>query len=132
MAESLTDRLDDLMVRLHQEGRDEDTAIVLEAIRALTPAEPREPALWAKPLKGDACRRPDGKARTVLRATYIRYWGNGPNIAEQPAGGYYPDRVRYTDEKGREHYVSASSWATWCRAARKAGGTYDRAPEAAG
>ena len=39
MAESLTDRLDDLMARLHQEGRVEDAAIVLEAIRALTPAE---------------------------------------------------------------------------------------------
>ena len=41
------------------------------------------------------------------------------------------DDVTYRDQNGREDTVSASAWATWCRAAvRKSGGSYDRAPEA--
>lgn len=81
---------------------------------------------WTTPLKGDLCRRRDGKSREVAVAKYVSIYGSHANFRETPASGHYPGTVGYVDHNGRPDTVSASSWATWCRNAVRDGGTYER------
>lgn len=79
---------------------------------------------WTTPLKGDKCVRTDGKSREAVKVRYSD--GSWGSARETPRPGWWPSLVKYRDHKGREDTISASSWATWCRAACRNGGTYVR------
>lgn len=85
---------------------------------------------WTTPLKGDKCVRQDGKSREAWKVVYRQNWpavSRKPATVEVPTKGYYCSLITYRDQNGREDTISASSWATWCRAACRNGGTYTRA-----
>lgn len=119
---TLVIRLDDLMMRLDQEGRTVDSMLVREALDAL-PKLTVIDTPWTTPRKGDRCTRVDGKSR---EATRVRWYGWPGQFYDEPGANRYPDRVWY-ESGGQAKECSASSWATWCRSACRDGGTYERA-----
>lgn len=124
----LAERLEVLAAVLAEDFRFDDAALVREAIAAL-PKATVVGTPWTTPLKGDKCVRTDGKSREAVKMRYRRYWmapPGQPMQVDDAAEGYHLILVTYRDQKGREDTISASSWATWCRAACRAGGSYVR------